>query len=155
MIVTPYPGLERLPGAASCSTFHSLGGPLEWGAVNARFYPSPLFPESVSSVGCLFPPTADAQGTTSHPLQERLSQRKRHRPSFPTLSSASPGPFGGFPSHLHRTEWGMKIVLSDPRSQPLAEKHDLRKQWLVWLRANSQHPGLGGLQLGVKLQFCG
>lgn len=106
LIVTPYPGLERLPGAASCSTFRSLGGPLEWGAVNARFYPFPLFPESVSSVGCLFPPTADAQGTTSPPLQERLSQRKRHRPSFPNLSSASRGPFGGFSSHLHRTEWG-------------------------------------------------
>lgn len=106
LMVTPYPGLERLPGAASCSIFHSLRGPLEWGAVNALFYPSPLFPERVSSVGCLFPPTADAQGTTSHPLQERLSQRKRHRPSLPTLSSASPGPFQGFPSHLHRTEWG-------------------------------------------------
>lgn len=77
------------------------------------------------------------------------SARQDREPSVPTLSPASPVPSGG--SHRTCTELRgtREIVASDPRApRPLAEKCDLGKEWLAWLRANPQPPRLSSEQLG-------
>lgn len=99
LTITPCPWLL---GAASCVTFHILQCPLELGAIKVPFYPSSLFPESVSSAGCLYSSYWRCTRVNELASARKIIPREGSSSLSSPRHSAPPMPFGG--SHPIRTK---------------------------------------------------
>lgn len=100
---TPYPWSGEAPRSGSL-----LHLPQLWGASVRSHMPVSIPPhlcQEVSSAGHLIPPTGDALGSTSHHLQEGLTQRREHLLLPDSKLCISRAPLGLL-SHLHRPERG-------------------------------------------------